>query len=133
MKLIEVEGIGDVFAGKLHAAGLDTLEELLESGATPKGREIIAVKAGIDQGRILTWVNHADLMRVKGIGPEYAELLEASGVDSCPELSHRRADNLVAKMKAVDEEKHLTRRVPTESEVIDWISQAAALPQVVYH
>jgi len=133
MKLIELEGIGPSNAGKLSAIGLETVEQLLKTGSTPKGRSDLADKAGISSGQILHWVNQADLMRVKGVGPEYAELLEAAGVDSCPELGHRRADNLVATMVVVNAEKHLTRRTPTETEVVEWIKQASKLPAAVSH
>ena len=91
MKLAEIEGIHTTYAAKLEAAGVDSIEVLLQRGATRQGREEIAVKSGIAESRILEWVNDADLMRVKGVGSEYADLLEAAGVDSIPELAHRIA------------------------------------------
>jgi predicted flap endonuclease-1-like 5' DNA nuclease len=78
-------------------------------------------------------VNHADLFRIKGIGSEFSDLLEASGVDSVPELAQRVPANLAAKLAEVNAETNLTRRVPTESEVADWIEQAKGLPKVVSH
>ena len=77
-KIIDIEGIGEAFRDKLTAAGIATTDALLERGATPKGRETLAADTGISPKLILTWINHADLYRIKGIGSEYADLLEAA-------------------------------------------------------
>lgn len=132
-KIADIEGIGPAYAEKLKAADIDTVEELLAAGASKKGREDIATKSGITEKLILEWVNRADLARIKGVGSEYADLLEASGVDSVPELAQRNAANLAAKMQEVNDAKSLVRRVPTESEVSGWIDQAKTLPKVVTH
>ncbi len=129
----DIEGIGDAYAEKFEAAGVKTVEALLEAGASKNGREELAEKTGISEKLVLEWVNRADLARIKGIGSEYADLLEASGVDSVPELAQRNAANLTAKMEEVNEAKSLVRRVPSEKEVEDWISQAKDLPKVVTH
>jgi predicted flap endonuclease-1-like 5' DNA nuclease len=127
----DVEGIGDAYTKKLHAIGINTVESLLEKGASKKGRENIASDAGIDEHKILEWVNRADLYRVKGIGSEYSDLLEAAGVDTVVELSKRRADNLAEKMVEVNIEKRLVRRVPTQQMVEGWIAEAKTLPRIV--
>ncbi len=132
-KIADIEGIGPAYAEKLKAANLDTVEELLEAGASKKGREDIAAKSGISEKLILEWVNRADLARIKGVGSEYADLLEASGVDSVPELAQRNAANLTAKMEEVNAAKSLVRKVPTESQVADWVERAKNLPKVVTH
>lgn len=129
----DIEGIGDAYAEKFEAAGVKTVEGLLEAGASKNGREELAEKTGISEKLVLEWVNRADLARVKGIGSEYADLLEASGVDSVPELAQRNAANLTAKMEEVNAAKNLVRRVPSEKEVEDWVSQAKDLPKVVTH
>ncbi len=129
----DIEGIGEAYAEKFEAAGVKTVEALLEAGASQNGREELAEKTGISEKLVLEWVNRADLARIKGIGSEYADLLEASGVDSVPELAQRNAANLTAKMEEVNEAKSLVRRVPSEKEVEDWISQAKDLPKVVTH
>lgn len=130
-RLIDIEGIGATYAAKLKEAGINTTAALLEKGAMPKGRKEIAEKSGISDALILQWVNHADLFRIKGVGPEYADLLEAAGVDTVVELAQRKAENLYEKMVSVNEQKKLVRRLPLKSQVANWIEQAKSLPRVV--
>ena len=130
-KIIDIQGIGPVYAEKLVAVGIETVDDLLAKGAEAKGRKALEEETGIRHDLILTWVNHADLFRVKGIGPQFAELLEASGVDTVKELRNRNATNLAAKLAEVNEEKHLCRRTPVEKEVAKFIELAKALEPVV--
>ena len=83
--LTDIEGIGTVYGEKLAAAGLKTTDDLLARGGTRDGREGIAAETGLTHDQILEWVNHADLYRIDGVGSEYADLLEAAGVDSVVE------------------------------------------------
>ena len=130
-KLTDIEGIGPVYAQKLKKAGVSTTEALLKKGATPKDRQAIATKSGIGGKRILRWVNHADLFRIEGVAGEYAELLEAAGVDTVAELAQRNAENLSQKLAEVNEAKKLVRVVPVQSQVEQWIEQAKNLPRIV--
>ena len=130
-KIIDIQGIGPVYAEKLIAAGIETVDLLLEKGASAKGRQAIEDETGIRHDLVLTWVNHADLFRVKGVGPQFAELLEAAGVDTVKELRNRNAANLAAKMLEVNEAKHLCKRTPVEKEVQKFIDLAKALEPVV--
>ncbi len=130
-KLVEIEGIGETYAAKLQAADVSSLESLLEMGSTKKGRKAIEDATGISGKLILRWVNMADLFRIKGVGEEYADLLEAAGVDTVPELAQRKPDNLHAKMIEVNEAKKLVRAVPSLSSVEKWVAQAKELPRVV--
>jgi predicted flap endonuclease-1-like 5' DNA nuclease len=130
-KIVDVEGIGPKYAAKLGEGGISTTEDLLKKGASPKGRKEIAEKTGIGEALILKWVNHVDLYRIKGVGSEYSDLLEAAGVDTIPELAQRNAINLTQKMVAVNKEKKLVRKLPVESQVADWIEQAKKLPRVL--
>ena len=130
-KLLAIEGIGQVYVAKLAAIGIRTVEALLEAGKTPQGRKELAEKSGIAGKAILEWVNRADLFRIKGIGEEYSDLLESAGVDTVPELAQRRADNLFEKMKSVNAEKKLVRRLPTLAQVGDWVEQAKGLERIV--
>lgn len=129
--LEKIEGVGPVYASKLQQAGIPDTDALLSMGSTPRGREEIAAKSGITKTLILEWVNHVDLFRIKGVGEEYADLLEEAGVDTVVELANRRADNLAAKLAAVNEEKRLVRVLPAQSQIGDWITQAKQLPRVV--
>jgi predicted flap endonuclease-1-like 5' DNA nuclease len=126
-----IEGIGDTFKAELKAAGIDSVEELLEKCAKKSARKALAEKTGISPKNILKWANHADLARIKGIGGEYSELLEAAGVDTVVELATRRADNLFANINKVNEKKELVRKLPTQAKIEDWIKQANALPRVM--
>jgi len=130
-KLQKVEGIGESYAKKLEEAGIATTESLLEKGATPKGREEMAKMTKIPAGQILKWVNHVDLFRVKGVGAQYAELLEASGVDTVPELAQRKPDNLLQKMVEVNEKSKKVRQLPSIKRVKEWVEQAKKLPRAV--
>ena len=130
-KLIDVEGIGPVYAAKLQGVGVGSAEALLEQGATSKGRKEIAEKSGISDGLILEWVNHVDLYRIRGVGSEYADLLEEAGVDTVPELAQRKPDNLLEKMTAVNAQKKLVRRLPVLSQVQSWVEQAKKLERKV--
>lgn len=129
----DIEGIGPAYGAKLVAAGIKTTDALLEQGGTKAGRGKIAEDSGITETLILEWVNRADLARIHGIGSEYADLLEASGVDSVPELAQRVPANLHKKMEGVNAEKNLVRRLPTESEVEKWVAEAKTLPKAVHH
>ena len=130
-KIINIEGIGPVYAEKLSGIGITTVEALLKAGASPKGREELAERTGISHKLILEWVNLADLFRIKGVGEEYSDLLEEAGVDTIPELAQRNAENLYAKLHEVNAAKELVRRLPTQSQVADWIAQAKKMPRVV--
>ena len=132
-KIIDVQGIGEVYAAKLTEAGINTVEELLEAAKKPAGRAALAEKTGITPKLILTWANHADLMRINGVGPQFSELLEAAGVDTVKEFRHRVAENLAAKMVEINEENHLVVRVPTATEIQRMIDQAKEMePMMEY-
>ena len=130
-KIIDIEGIGDTYAQKLKDAGIDTTDELLEKGGSPTGRQEIEQTTGISGKQILEWVNHADLYRIRGVGSEYADLLEAAGVDTVPELAQRNAENLYQKLMDVNEEKKLVRSMPQQTQISDWVEQAKQLPRKI--
>lgn len=132
-KIIDIEGVGEVYAQKLEAAGIKTTEKLLEEAATPYQRKALAEKTGIPEKLILKWANHADLFRIKGVAGQFAELLEAAGVDTVKELRHRVAANLYPKMVEVNDAKHLCKRVPAVKELEKMIAQAKELePKLTY-
>ena len=129
--LSSIEGIGSVFAKKLQKAGVRSTDSLLARGGSKKGRDELALATGISKKQILEWVNHADLFRVKGIGAEYADLLEEAGVDTVPELSQRKPETLFNKIVSVNEKKKLVRKIPTNNQVSDWVKQAKKLKRVI--
>jgi predicted flap endonuclease-1-like 5' DNA nuclease len=128
-----IEGIGPAYGKKLRAAGCASPARLLKDGGTKKGRDKIAKETGISSSVILRCVNMADLFRIKGVASQYAELLEASGVDTVKELKNRNAANLAVKMQEVNKAKRLTRTVPSQKMLSDWIKQASKLPPMVSH
>jgi predicted flap endonuclease-1-like 5' DNA nuclease len=132
-KLTSIEGIGAVGAGKLAKAKVGSTTTLLARGATAAGRKELSKASGVSEKVLLEWVNRSDLMRIKGVGEEYSDLLEAAGVDSVPELSKRKPANLLEAMLATNAKKKLVRQLPTEARVTDWVAQAKKLPKVVKH
>ncbi|MCI5561180.1 MAG: DUF4332 domain-containing protein [Phocaeicola sp.] len=129
----DIEGVGDVYAEKLNAAGIKTTADLLEKGKTKKGRIQIAEETGISEKLILKWANHSDLFRIKGIAGQFAELLEAAGVDTVKEFRHRVPANLHAKLLTTNEAKNLCNRVPSITELEKMIAQAKELePMITY-
>ena len=133
MKIEDLEGVGPVYGAKLRDAGVQTTVDLLAQAGPAAGRQALATSTGISPDLLLRWTNHADLYRISGIGSEYADLLEASGVDSCPELAQRNAANLATTMAEANAARALVRRLPTEEVVAGWIDQAKKLPKVVTH
>ncbi|MDI9486173.1 MAG: DUF4332 domain-containing protein [Bacillota bacterium] len=128
-----MEGIGEAYELKLKEAGILSVEALLKACALKKGRVELAEKSGISEKLILKWANHADLARIKGIGGQYSELLEAAGVDTVPELAKRKPENLYAKVVEVNKVKKVVRKLPTEKNVADWVKQASGLPRVLQY
>jgi predicted flap endonuclease-1-like 5' DNA nuclease len=133
VKLEEVEGIGGVYAGRLREAGITTAEDLLLRAGSRSGRGMLAASSGIAEKLLLEWVNHCDLMRIDGVGSEYADLLEEAGVDSCAELATRNAANLHAALGEANERKELVRRLPSVEMVGRWVAAAGTADRVVSH
>ena len=130
-KIIDIEGVGEVYAKKLIEAGIETPAQLLDKCAAPAGRKALAEETGISGALILKWTNHADLFRIKGVGPQFSELLEAAGVDTVKELRNRVPANLQAKFEETNAAKKLVRRVPALKEVVKMVEQAKALDPVM--
>ena len=126
-----IEGIADNYAARLRELGVSTTEALLERGGTPKGRDELAKGADISPKLILEWVNRADLIRIKGVAGEYSDLLEAAGVDTVVELSHRNTENLHQKLVETNAAKQLVRQLPSQNQVTAWIEEAKTLPRKV--
>jgi predicted flap endonuclease-1-like 5' DNA nuclease len=127
----KIEGIGPAHSAKLQEIGIKTVETLLEKGATPHGRKELADKLGVGHHHLLKWVNQADLFRINGIGRQYAELLQACGVDSVLELSQRNAEHLHAKVIEINNIHHHVKEPPTATHIKHWIEEAKLLPRIV--
>jgi predicted flap endonuclease-1-like 5' DNA nuclease len=133
MKIEDVEGIGPAYAEKLVGIGVRTTDDLLMAGGSAAGRDKLAGQTGISGKLLLEWVNHVDLMRINGVGSEYADLLEAAGVDSSAELAQRNAKNLAETFQELDAARNTVRNIPTEGVIQGWIDQAKSLDKVVSH
>ena len=131
--LKEIESIGEVYSKHLEDAGVGSIDALLEVGGDKAKRKELAEKAKVSEKMLLNWVNRADLSRIKGVSTQYADLLECAGVDTVPELAQRNGVNLLVKMTEVNKEKTLVKKLPTESQVGEWIAQAKALPRAVFY
>ena len=127
----DIEGIGPAFGEKLRNAGITDTDGLLVACKTKAQRKELAEKADISEKLILEWANHSDLYRINGVGSEFADLLEASGVDTVPELAQRNAVNLAAKMVEVNDAKNLVRAVPSEKVVVSWVEQASGMDRML--
>lgn len=129
--LVKIEGIGEHYADKLAQVRIGTTQALLKQCATRQGRKNVSKQSGVSPKMLLAFVNRADLFRVRGVGEEYSDLLEASGVDTVPELATRNADHLHSKMSEVNEKRKLVRRCPGVSQIESWIAEARKLERVV--
>lgn len=132
-KISDIEGIGPVYAEKLQAVGIRTVDALLKRAATRKGRQELAQATGLDESQILKWVNFADLYRIPGVGSEYSELLEKAGVDTVKELRNRNPENLYEKLKEVNAQYKLVRQLPSLKMVQKWIEAAKSMEPMVSH
>ena len=129
----DIEGIGPAFGEKLGTAGIKSTDDFLKLCCDAKGRKDVAAKTEISERLLLKWANHADMMRISGIGPQFAELLEASGVDTVKELRHRNAANLATRIAEINAEKNLANANPAESMVSGWIDAAKDIEPTITH
>lgn len=132
-KILRIEGIGSKYARRLTDFGIRSTDRLLQVAAHKRGREDLADQCDIPEKLILEWVNLADLMRVKGIGEEYSDLLEEAGVDSVKELRNRRPDSLYEKIRQANSKRKLVRRIPSKRDVESWVKQAKTMKPVITH
>jgi predicted flap endonuclease-1-like 5' DNA nuclease len=131
LKIHEINGVDALSGARLESVGVHTSAELLKMGATPMGRRDLAMRTGLDESRILKWVNMADLTRIRGIGPQYSQLFEVAGVDTVNELKNRNPENLYQKIKEANDAHHIARSLPTTEQVAGFVSQATQLDPVV--
>ncbi|HEY4140991.1 MAG TPA: DUF4332 domain-containing protein [Pseudolabrys sp.] len=125
--ITDIGGIDGDVAMALKSAGIRSTMKLLEEARTVKGRKLLAGKTGLPEKQLLCWANMADRMRIKGISKEYAELLQAAGVNTVKELRFRSPANLAKAMADANKKHKLVRLLPSEKVVCRWIEQAQML------
>jgi predicted flap endonuclease-1-like 5' DNA nuclease len=130
-KVEKIEGVGAKFAAMLGKAGIRNTKQLLDKAATRKGRKELATATGVDEQLILKWANMSDLMRIKGVGEEFSELLEKAGVDTVKELAKRRPDNLRQAMVDANTKRKMVRQLPSVAQLESWVKQAKEMPSVM--
>lgn len=126
--ITDIEGIDGEAAAILKSAGIRSTARLLEAARTVKGRKALAAETGFSEKQLLCWANVADRMRIKGISREYAELLQAAGVDTVKELKYRNPLKLANAMAAANKKRKMVRLLPSERRVCRWIESAQKLP-----
>jgi len=124
VQIADVEGIGAAHASRLAAANIHTDADLLAAGATRDGRARLASSTGIRESVLRTWVNRIDLALLDGVGPGYASLLEAAGVDCCADLARRDAEHLAATMSDLVAARATMRHAPERAQIARWIELA---------
>ena len=124
----DLDGLGPSFAVKLKKVGIRTTEKLLESAKSLRGRQKLAEETDIDERQLLRVANLIDRMRIKGVGQEYSELLEAVGVATVKELRYRNPARLAQAMAQANAKRKLVRVLPSEHTVERWIDHARKLP-----
>lgn len=126
--ITDIDGIDGEVAAVLKSVGIRSTDRLLEAARTVKGRKTLALKTGFNEQQFLCWANVADRMRIKGVRKEYAELLQAAGVDTVKELKYRNPINLATAMADANRKRKLVRLLPSEKMVKRWIENAKLLP-----
>ncbi|MCP3981402.1 MAG: DUF4332 domain-containing protein [bacterium] len=132
-KIDQIEGIGPSYSEKLGGAQISSTDDLLRLCCDARGRKAVAEKTGVSEKLLLEWSNMADMMRISGVGPQFAELLEASGVDTVKELRNRNAENLAEKILEINAEKKLAKSAPSNNQVQKWIDQAKSMEPTISH
>jgi hypothetical protein len=125
--ITDIGGIDGDVAATLKSAGIRSTAKLLEKARTVSGRKMLSEETGLAEKQLLCWANVADRMRIKGISREYAELLQAAGVDTVKELRYRSPANLAKAMAEANRKRKMVRLLPSEKVVSRWIENAQKL------
>jgi len=129
----EIQGIGPTYKEKFTNANISTTKALLKECGTKSGRKLMAEKSGFTESQILDWTNMADMMRINGVGGQFAELLKGTGVDTVKELAIRNAENLTNAMEELNAQKHLAKTQPSLTMVTKWIEEAKTMAPAISH
>jgi len=126
-RIDQVAGVEQKAATRLRKVGVRTSKGLIEQASTRRGRTELSKSTGVTPKDLQLWVHHADLLRVRGVGAEYADLLVAAGVDTLRDLRRRNPTALLAKIIGLNGSERVVSRLPTESMVENWITSAVDL------
>jgi len=127
----KIEGIGSFYGKMLRNEGIATVDDLLRNGSTKRKRQRLANDVGVSYTTIDKWVCRGDLLRVKGIGRQYSELLETAGVSTVTDLSMRDPRSLWQRLKSVNRKRRIVRRIPPSRTIEIWILRANNLEPLV--
>lgn len=100
--VLEVEGIGEIFARRLHELGVHTTDQLRLMNA-----QVLANNLGAPVGSVEKWQQMGELMLVEGIGKQVSESLVKSGITSIDALKKQTPAKLVAAVDAAKKETRL--------------------------
>ena len=123
----KIEGIGEGFGKRLRADGIDTTEKLLALCATDDGVARVCQCVDLDEHTVRNWGTMADLMRIKGLGGQWAELMWRAGVTSVQDLAGQEVAPLRARFREVNEAEHRVAELPGENRVTKFITEAKSL------
>ena len=126
--ITDIDGVDGEVAAVLKSVGIRSTDRLLEAARTVKGRKVLATRTGFNEKQLLYWANIADRMRIKGVRKEYAELLQAAGVDTVKELKYRNPARLAKAMADANARRKLVRILPSQNAIERWIEFAKKLP-----
>lgn len=119
--VMTIEGIGTKYATRLNARGIITIPQLLSLPPTT-----VATYADCTHQLAEEWQGEARLQQVKGIGPQFAEILAMTGLRTVHDLANSDVDELLRKVEAI-ESRRKTRvlKVDVQRHHIEKFVQAA--------
>lgn len=127
----EIEGIGKGYGKQLRKIGISRTGDLINQCAKPDDIRPIAETMKLEDWVIGSWTSMADLCRIKGIGGQFAELLDFSGMHSVQQLAKANASGLLARITETNEKEHRVSEVPNVETVKSWIEYAKELAPMI--
>jgi len=119
--VIAIEGIGPEYNKKLNAMGIKNTKQLWGADAVT-----VARKTGAALSSVKSWQNMAELSSVKDIGPQYAELIERSGIHDITQLRNTNTNELLRLVREKQESLkiNIQGNSPGHATVEHWIAEA---------
>ena len=119
-----INGMTHTEATKLRRARVRTTTTFLQIASTRSGRALLTKETGINSPKLLHWARRAELMQIKNLGRDYADLLEAAGVESVSELKRRNPESLHEMMQKINNKKNIVDRMPSLNRVSKWVADS---------